>query len=189
MNQFVAHSTQLEPNWIRGRQLKLRRIPGDIYDWLIDPGSLTARLKRSCKEDFRVRMIEQGWGRALYSEGILLGMRRGETAVVREVELVIDGVPWVFARTVIPASSLHGPARRLTMLGTKPLGEVLFADPHTSRVVMEIASLNRRHNLYNKAVRSLDRQPEQLWGRRTLFSLAGSPLLVNELFLPTLVSR
>ncbi len=135
-----------------------------------------------------MRLVELGWGRALYSEGMLLGMRRGENAIIREVELLIDGVPWVFARTVIPASSLRGPAKRLTMLGTKPLGEVLFAEPHTERVVMEIASLHSRHNLFNKAIRSLDVQPERLWGRRTLFNLAGSPLLVNELFLPTLDS-
>jgi chorismate--pyruvate lyase len=74
------------------------------------------------------------------------------------------------------------------MLGTKPLGEVLFADPRTHRVVMEIAPLRRRHNLYKKAVRSLNEQPDLLWGRRTLFELSDSHLLVNELFLPTLGS-
>ncbi len=184
MNQFAPQSTLLEPNWASGRQLKLCRIPAGIHDWLIDQGSLTARLKKVSKESFRVRLVDQGWGRALYSEGVLLGMRRGETAVVREVELLIDGVPWVFARTVIPASSMRGPSRRLTMLGTKPLGEVLFADPRTHRIVMEIASLRSRHNLYKKAVMGLDTKPEQLWGRRTLFQLSGSPLLVNELFLP-----
>jgi chorismate lyase len=179
----------LEPNWIAGRRRKLVRIPADIYDWLKDPGSLTARLKRSCTDSFRVRLRSQGWGRPLYSEGRLLGMRRGEVAIVREIELLIDEVPWVFARTVIPASSLRGPARRLTMLGTKPLGEVLFADPRTCRVVMEMAHFHTRHNLFHKAVASLDAQPEGLWGRRTLFDLAGSPLLVNELFLPALDSK
>ncbi len=189
MNQCLPQSTLLEPNWMSGPRLKLVRIPTDIYDWLQDPGSLTARLKRNCKESFRVRMRSQGWGRSLYSEARLLGMRRGEAAVVREIELLIDEVPWVFARTVIPASSLRGPARRLTMLGTKPLGEVLFADPHTHRVVMEMAQFHTRHNLFQQAVASLDTRPERLWGRRTLFDLAGSRLLVNELFLPALGSR
>ena len=133
-----------------------------------------------------MRLRSQGWGRPLYSEERLLGVRRGEAAIVREIELLIDGVPWVFARTVIPASSLRGPARRLTMLGTKPLGEVLFADPHTHRVVMEMAHFHARHNLFQQAVASLNTQPQELWGRRTLFDLAGSPLLVNELFLPAL---
>jgi chorismate--pyruvate lyase len=184
LNQFAPQSTLLEPNWISGRQLKLCRIPADINHWLLDQGSLTARLKKACKQEFRVRLVDQGWGRVLHSEGVLLGMRGGEVAVIREVELLIDGVPWVFARTVIPASSLHGPSKRLTMLGTKPLGEVLFADPRTHRMLMEIASLRPRHNLFTKAVKRLDTQPEQLWGRRTLFQLSGSPLLVNELFLP-----
>ncbi len=133
-------------------------------------------------------MVSLGWGRTLYSEGAILRMRRGEAAIIREVELLVDDVPWVFARTIIPASSLRGPAKRLTLLGTKPLGEVLFAEPHTERVMMEMASLNRRHNLFNKAVRNMGSQPEQLWGRRTLFNLSGSNLLVNELFLPTLGS-
>lgn len=136
-----------------------------------------------------MRMVFQGWGRALRSEAVLLGMRRGETSIVREVELLVDEVPWVFARTIIPASSLRGPAKQLTMLGTRPLGAVLFAEPKAERLVMEIASLNTRHNLFNKAVSSLETTPGQLWGRRTLFNLAGSPLLVNELFLPTLASK
>lgn len=135
-----------------------------------------------------MRVVDQRWGRVLHSEGELLNMRRGEIAVVREVELLVDGVPWVFARTVIPASSLHGPNKRLTMLGTKPLGEVLFADPRTHRVVMEIASLRPRHNLYQKAVNHVETKPERLWGRRTLFELSGSHLLVNEIFLPELGS-
>ena len=61
---------------------------------------------------FRVRVMHQGWGRPLYSESRLLRTRRAEAALVREVELLSAGVPWVFARTLIPASSLRGPARR-----------------------------------------------------------------------------
>ncbi len=186
LNQYVSQSSLHEPNWIAGRQLRLSQVPIDTYDWLRDPGSLTARLKRACPGGFRVRLRRQEWGRPLYSEGRLLGMRRGNIAIIREVELLCNEVPWVFARTVIPVTSLRGPARRLTMLGTKPLGEVLFADPRTRRVVMEMARIDRRDNLFHSAITSLDREPDGLWGRRTLFHLDGSPLLVNELFLPAL---
>ncbi len=186
MNRYVSQSALHEPNWIAGRQLRLSRVPTDIYDWLSDTGSLTARLKRTCTGEFRVRLRLQGRGRPLYSEGRILGMCRGETAIIREVELLCDETPWVFARTVIPVASLRGPARRLTMLGTKPLGEVLFADPCTRRVVMEMARIDKRDNLFHSAITSLDSEPDELWGRRTLFHLAGSPLLVNELFLPAL---
>jgi len=184
LNQYVPQSALHEPNWMTGQQLRLSPVPADTYDWLSDQGSLTARLKGVCADSFRVRLIHQGRAIPLYSEEKLLGMRRGGTSIVREVELLCDGVPWVFARTVIPVTSLRGPARRLTMLGTRPLGEVLFADPRTKRLVMEMACFNSRHNLFQKATASLDTEPSELWGRRTLFHLDGAPLLVNELFLP-----
>ncbi len=184
MNQYAPQSVRLEPNWVDERKLRLSRVPSDTNDWLSDHGSLTARLKCACSGTFRVRVRSQGKDNPFYSEGQLLGMRRGESAIVREVELLCDEVPWVFARTVIPVTSLRGPAKRLTMLGTKPLGEVLFADPRTRRVVMEMARLHARHNLFHTAVASLENKPTELWGRRTLFRLDGAPLLVNELFLP-----
>ncbi len=152
----------------------------------MDTSSLTARLKSACGGGFRVRVVRQGWGRPLYSEHRMLAMRRGEIAIVREVELCCDGVPWVFARTLIPAGSLRGPARRLAMLGNRPLGEVLFADPRTRRGTMQIARLLPRHPLFSVATSSLEDMPDELWGRRTLFVLVGRPLLVNEIFLPNI---
>jgi chorismate--pyruvate lyase len=158
-------------------------VPPAIEQWLRDRGSLTARLKSASHGDFRVNLLRQGWARPLDSERRLLGMRRGGIAILREVELLCGGVPWVFARTLIPARSLRGPARRLAMLGERPLGEVLFADPSMRRGVTQMACLRPRHALFVSATVHL-RQVEAIWGRRTLFHLAGKPLLVNELFLP-----
>ncbi len=104
--------------------------------------------------------------------------------MVREVELLCDGVPWVFARTLIPASSLTGAARQLTRLGERPLGEVLFTHRQMQRGVTEMARLTPRHRLFADASGRLERRVESVWGRRTLFYLAGKPLLVNEIFLP-----
>jgi chorismate--pyruvate lyase len=113
-------------------------------------------------------------------------MRYGEVAIVREVELMCGDAAMVFARTIIPASSLRGPARRLGMLGTKPLGEVLFSDPRMRRGPIEVARLQPRHTLFAAATATLEDRPDELWGRRTLFYLAGVPLLVNEIFLPNI---
>jgi chorismate--pyruvate lyase len=157
-----------------------------LSDWLWDRGSLTARLVKASGGAFRVRVMHQGWGSALYSESRLLGMRRGEAALVREVELLGHDTPWVFARTLIPASSLKGGARRLAGLGDKPLGAVLFSDPSMRRGPTQVARLLPRHPLFAVATNSLEQKPVELWGRRTLFFLAGKPLLVNEIFLPEL---
>ena len=158
-----------------------------MWSWLADQGSLTRRLKQVSHGVFEVRLLRQGWARALPTELRLLGVGARGKALVREVELICCGVPWVYARTVIPARSLAGAARRLGHLGTHSLGAVLFASPATRRCAMEYTRLSPTHPLYAAATRHLtDARPGVLWGRRTLFRYVGKPLLVNEIFLPAL---
>lgn len=104
--------------------------------------------------------------------------------MVREVELRCGGIPWVFARTLIPHSSLRGPAQRLALLGNRPLGALLFADPRAKRGTTQFARLVPGQALFEAAMSNLAIRPVALWGRRTLFYFAGKPLLVNEIFLP-----
>jgi len=108
------------------------------------------------------------------------------TAFIREVELHCGNRPWVFARTLIPATTLRGGARRLAHLRNRPLGAVLFADPNVLRGELEVAELLSRHLLFRDAARHLERPPGSLWGRRRLFYMDNKPLLVNEIFLPEL---
>jgi chorismate--pyruvate lyase len=161
-------------------------IPAVVLEWLKDEGSLTKRLIQASPGQFNVRLLRQNWGRALYSEQQYLRIRRGEAAMVREVELCNDDTPWVFARSLIPATSLCGSARRLAHLGEKPLGAVLFADRNVRRGKTQIARILPRHPLFAAATKHLEQQPKELWGRRTLFYIADKPLLVNEIFLPAI---
>jgi len=177
-------SANLEPNWGNWNIHRGSDVPMGMEDWLLDRGSLTSRLVKASEGAFQVRVVHQGWGRPLYSESQLLRTRRAEAALVREVELLGHGTPWVFARTLIPASSLRGGARRLANLGEKPLGAVLFSDPSMRRGPIQVARLQPRHPLFAAATSHLEEKPAELWGRRTLFYLAGKPLLVNEIFLP-----
>ena len=110
-NQVVRSmvSYRQEPQWGLWSQVRHQSVPHGMVDWLRDRDSLTARLKRVSGGDFRVRLMGQGWGRPLPSEQRLLKMQRGEIAVIRQVQLICRGRPWVFARTLIPARSLTGP--------------------------------------------------------------------------------
>jgi chorismate--pyruvate lyase len=131
-----------------------------------------------------VRVLSQGWGSPLRSEARVLQLRRGERCLVREVQLLCDEHPWVFARTIIPATTLSGPQRRLARLGSRPLGAVLFADPSMRRGAVQIAAITARHGVFARAIRELKQRPQQIWGRRSVFRVAGKPLLVSEIFLP-----
>jgi len=150
---------------------------------------LTRRVTATCRGHFRVRVLSQRWGHGLNSERELLGMPPRAACLVREVELLCDEVPQVFARTLMPAVSLTGAARRLALLRDRPLGAVLFAAPHPRRERVQIARFLPRHRLYDVATGHLRRKPVDVWGRRTLFRYAGKPILVNELFLPALLEK
>jgi chorismate lyase len=176
-----------EPLWSQGRPHAYLGIPKPAQSWLTDTGSLTRRVIQHCTGGgFRVRLLQQTWGTPLNSERQVLGMRHGLLAMIRDVALLCDETPWVFARTLIPATTLKGSARRLMQLGERPLGAVLFSDPKVSRGTTQIARLYPGNALYDIAREQLRVTPEYLWGRRTLFYVRHRPLLINELFLPGL---
>jgi len=180
------HSTchRAEPAWHVASRLHRRDVPEPVLRWLLDPASLTRRIRSACHGSFRVEVLFQGWARPQHNEARELGMRAGSAGFVREVHLLCDGAPWVFARTVIPRTTLTGPRRCLTRLKSRPLGAVLFADPSMQRGPVEIARLSPCDKLYPAAIRHLSQRPETIWGRRSLFTLGGKPLLVSEIFLP-----
>ncbi len=174
-------------NEARWTPLTTRRLPGvpqRLQAWLADHGSLTRAITTACSGDFAVDLVSQCHAAALPSESALLGVGPPQAMLVREVRLRCDRVTWVYARTLIPLRRLRGAARGLTKLGRRPLGEVLFSDPTTRRLKIEVARIQPRHRLYGAATAHLDIAPAAIWGRRTLFDYGGCPILINELFLP-----
>ncbi len=186
MTQTGFGSHQREPHWHSPDAAERRRLPAPWAAWLLDQGSLTRRLLAACHGRFRVQPLAQGWRRPLLNEAQALGMRPERHAFVREVHLLCDGRPWVYARSVIPPQTLRGDRRRLTRLGDKPLGAVLFADPGLRRSPLQVACLRPGQRLFDAACAPLAEEPASIWGRRSLFQLGGHPLLVNEIFLPAL---
>ena len=173
-----------EAPWTPLLSRRLPRVPPQRHAWLSDPGSLTRSVVRTCSGRFEVDLVSQRHGTALPSEARLLGEGKPMAMLVREVRLNCDRRTWVFARTLMPLSELRGALMALTQLGRRPLGEVLFSDPTTHRLRIEVAGIKPRHHLFARATAHLRRPPESLWGRRTLFSYRGNLILVNELFLP-----
>lgn len=105
-------------------------------------------------------------------------------ALIRQVQLLCAGQPWVFARTVIPVRTLSGRGRRLAHLGNRPLGAMLFADSRVQRGRLQVARLTPGNAVFASAVNGLMKVPDDIWGRRSVFHYAGRPLLVSEIFLP-----
>ncbi len=172
--------------WRSIHQLHPGSMPLEIERWLLAPGSLTRLLQQASGGDFQVRLLSQGWETPLPDEARLLGIRPKRHALVRQVQLLCNGIPWVYARTVIPRSTLSGRRRRFVHLGTRPLGAVLFADPSMQRSEVQVARLEPSMRLHRLASKALSERPPVLWGRRSVFRLSGRPLLVSEIFLPAI---
>lgn len=160
------------------------QLPERLRAWLLDPASLTQRIICACRGAFRVNVLNQSWRRPLKSEAQVLELGAGRRALVRQVQLLCDGIPWVYARTIIPAATLSGDERRLARLRSRSLGAVLFSDPSMQRGETEIARLAPGNPLFALATRGLDVHSEEIWGRRAMFRLSDKPLLVTEIFSP-----
>lgn len=164
--------------WRPVRRLFGSRTPSPgTRDWLLDQESLTRRLRGRWGDAFRVALTAHHWARPVRGEARLLDMRDGAHALIREVLLCDGDVPFVRARTVMPATTLTGRHRQLACLGTRPLGAAIFADPSLRRERLDIARVGPGDPVFP----DLD---EWSWGRRSLFSLEGKALLVYEVFLP-----
>lgn len=151
--------------------------------WLRDHGSLTLRIQQRCTV-FSVHNVGNCLATAAHDETALLDLSLRQKIYTREVFLYADGMPVVFAHSVVAPQYLRGTWHALQNLGNKPLGALLFAHPLVARAPLHYKALKQQHALYQRAAKVLNTAPERMWARRSLFTLHNAPLLVTEVFLP-----
>ena len=125
-------------------------------------------------------MLRQAHESARRDEALALKIPFHQRCLVREVILLGRNEPWVFARSLLPLTSLTGSLRHLRKQGAKPLGAFLFSQPQLTRSAISVCLMERHHN-YAPADLLKD---HAVWGRRSIFYLNKKPLLVSEVFLP-----
>jgi chorismate--pyruvate lyase len=158
-----------------------------LHGWLTDSASLTARIAARCGQ-LRVKLLAQGLGRPHHDEAVLLGLRVGELACVREVLLLADDMPVVYARSLLHRDSLRAAWRMFDGLGTRPLGAALFADPLIRRGPLRAQRIDARDARYRCILRHVSlEQAGALWARRSCFVRRGHPMIVCEVFLPAIL--
>ncbi|PSU32932.1 chorismate lyase [Photobacterium lutimaris] len=152
--------------WLTPEETVIERT--EFGHWLLELDSLSRRFERHCRV-FTVSLEEQGQitrERLTNDERALIG---DVDCLLRKVVLKGDGVPWVFARTLIPLTTLTGQEQDLAQLGEMPLGFRVFTDRSARRDALEIANVGTEH--------------KPVWARRSRLWLNDKPLLVAELFL------
>ena len=156
--------------------------------WLTAGGSLTARLMAHSRA-FRVQRLHQRAALCLHDEFRAVGMARVGRVWEREVLLRCDGVPVVFAHTVVPMTATATDWPLFSALGERSLGSTLFKDPMVTRAKLEFARIRPGHPLMARACAALGLVPgeQTLYARRCLYRRHQGTLLVTEVFLPSVL--
>lgn len=151
---------------------------------LFDPGSLT-QLLRSLG-DLQVKKRIQDWRVPYLDEQLLLqNQATRNLALTREVSLHVNGQPYIFARSILPSTTLQGPNRFLRHWDSRPLGEFLFSHRLCRRGMFQYTRIAGNHGLLPEDLRSSG----CLWGRRSVFYLNQHPLIVAEFYLPAFLEQ
>lgn len=176
---YRARSIASDPCWRPQGQYNAVALPHRQRYWLLDEGSLTARLISLKPGDFSVRRLSQRWELPRLSERRLLDIPMRQRALVREVGLMLGGQTVVFARSVFPVTSLGGELGHLRQLQNKSLGSILFGHSGMHRSPFELARIPGDSHYLPPSLR----QHAAAWGRRSRFLIGGRGLLVSEVFL------
>jgi len=159
-----------------------QQLPADLQSWLNETGSLTKRLRGIYGGALSVKVLFNRWKPAYIDECRLLGLPPARYQLIREVLLQANGRVLVLARTVLPEPTIEIAHRNLSHLGTRPLGEVIFAYPDLERRQRQFSCADT--GIWSPKLKSETAVEQSIWGRRTVYAIHNQPLLVAEFFLP-----
>lgn len=159
----------------------------EMRRWLTDRRSLTDKLV-SGSTHFRVQRLHQQRALSLPDEFAMLASPGRSRVREREVLLLCDGSPVVFAHTIVPLDATASDWPFFNALGERSLGTTLFGDPQVERGALQYARLRAEHPLVQRARKAIDANliDGPLFARRCLFRRKKGLLLVTEVFLPTI---
>lgn len=157
-----------------------------VKAWLSGGGSLTARLREHGTVE--VVVLREGVRPLWPQEQRDLRCRCGHA---REIALLVDGRPAVWARSVTPRLAVRGAWKAMVTLGKRPLAELLFQGRALQRDPLVPQRLPR-HGAVAGRMRSAWSPPGTTLPQRarsSVFWRKGQPLRVFEAFAPWVLRR
>lgn len=149
-------------------------LPEALRPWLLEADSMTRRLRHHNRH-FSVQLLGNRSVTLCADEQQLVAAEQ-PMGLCREVILHGDGGPAVLGWTLFAEAALQESG--LGELGEQPLGERIFGDEPARRDHLQLACFEIASNPWCPAA--------TVWGRRSRLFLGQWPLLVHELFLPSL---
>ncbi len=149
--------------------------------WLTRSGALTEAL---CQlGEFSLDVVYEGRLEACEEDAQLLATTAHTSLWVRDVLLLVDRQPLVYAHSVTPSIATaqgHG-WEALRAQGQQPLATVLYHDPCIQRSAFEWQQVQPPRALND--THCADKNSAPLWARHSCFMRETQPLVVAETFL------
>ncbi len=149
-------------------------LPEALRPWLLEADSMTRRLRHHNRH-FSVQLLGNRSVTLCADEQQLVAAEQ-PMGLCREVILHGDRGPAVLGWTLFAEAALQESG--LGELGEQPLGERIFGDEPARRDHLQLACFEIASSPWCPAA--------TVWGRRSRLFLGQLPLLVHELFLPSL---
>ena len=153
-------------SWMTYKEM-INQVKNDsIKSWLSESGPITKRI--SANENFELNLLREEIDEVDETEKKYLGNSIGDIKV-REVLLLGNKVPKVYAKSLIPVKTIKKGFSKLGSLGTKPLGDILFEKNIFNKIDVMYSSFIHEDSIF--------------WGRKTKYLVKNLPFSVMEIFL------
>jgi chorismate-pyruvate lyase len=183
------------PNWTDNSITLTPQPPPSIRAWLIKSYIISKALKQ-ITPGLTVEVIQQDFNIPHPDEALKFNLNlnfisSSALPLIRRIHLRDDTHRYTYARVIIPHATYQQEAAHLTTLGAQFIGEkMLYGRSDTIRSQFEFSVILPHHLLYQEATayfgQSSQKISDYLYARRSVFTLGTQPLLLVEVFLPTL---
>ena len=153
-------------SWISFEKMDGLLVNKNIKSWLVEKGPITKRIKS--EESFQLNLLKDEISYVEDVEKEFLDVISNNIKV-REVILMGNNIPRVYAKSLIPIRTIDEGFSKLGKLGTKPLGDILFEKEIFKKTDMVYAQFQNKDSMF--------------WGRKTKYLVKNMPLSVMEVFL------
>ena len=138
----------------------------EILSWLNEAGSITSRIKSF--SNFKLKLLKDGPGEVDIIEDDLI-ISNYEENNIREVILLSNEEPLIYAKSIIPLETIKLGLNILGNLKENPLGDILFSNPEIKKKYMCFARFQSKEEIF--------------YGRKGIYTVKGYPFSVCEIFL------
>ncbi len=138
----------------------------EILSWLNEAGSITSRIKSF--SNFKLKLLKDGPGEVDIIEDDLI-IANYEENNIREVILLSNEEPLIYAKSIIPLETIKLGLNILGNLKENPLGDILFSNPEIKKKYMLFARFQSKEEIF--------------YGRKGIYTVKGYPFSVCEIFL------